>query len=466
MKKLRLALAIITGKILIHISRLLGHQGTSLPGRVARRIYPGILSALSANIRREIIVITGTNGKTTTSNVLADILRQQGCSLVHNRLGANMLSGITTAYIEKSDIRGEHKSDYALLETDEATIPLLLREIEPRLVLITNFFCDQLDRYGDMEYSKKLIQEAVKDKKIEMLLNADDPASANFQSETGLKCWYYGFDYNTYGDNKPVMDSEEKGNCVFCGHQLKYAQHHYAQLGRYYCPQCLNRNPEKDFIGNELEMNPEVKLKVDGITLKSNFQGFHNAYNILAAVAAARWLGVDENSIKMAIAAFVPQAGRMEPFHINGKRIVLSLVKNPTAFNQTLTGLTYGIGRKNLLFVLNDNAADGRDISWIWDANVEMIGSGDVLLERIVCSGQRSGDIALRFKYAGFPREMISVENELPKALASAIQGDIACSYVLCSYSALFNCRRLLLEMEQSGSGTGGEKERAYQSQL
>ncbi|WP_276620673.1 Mur ligase family protein [Syntrophomonas wolfei] len=463
MKNLRLTLAIIAGKILIYISRLLGHQGTSFPGRIARKIYPRILRTLSPNIRREIVVITGTNGKTTTSNMLAEILKQQGYSLVHNRLGANMLSGITTAFIEKSDIHGSRKFDYALLETDEATVPLLLRETRPRLVLITNFFQDQLDRYGEMDHTIKLIQEAVKEQEIEMLLNADDPLTANFQAETGLKCWYYGFDDSSYDDSRS-MDSREARYCAFCGHQLEYEKYHYAQLGQYSCPRCHSRNPERDFTGQELEMSPDIELKVDGIALKSPYQGFHNAYNILAAVSLARLLGVEDENIKKAIASFKPQAGRMEAFFINGKRVVLALVKNPAALNQTLASLIYDPGRKNLFFALNDNAADGRDISWIWDADVELLEYENVMVEQIVCSGQRSGDLALRFKYAGFPQERIRIEEELPRAIELAVQGSAESSYILCSYTALFGCQRILREM-QKRSGTGEEAEKAYQAQ-
>ena len=260
------------------------------------------------------------------------------------------------------------------------------------------------------------------------------------------------------------MDSREAKCCAFCGHQLEYEKYHYAQLGQYSCPQCHSRNPERDFTGQELEISPDIELKVDGIALKSPYQGFHNAYNILAAVSLARLLGVEEENIKKAIASFKPQAGRMEAFFINGKRVVLALVKNPAALNQTLASLIYDPSRKNLFFALNDNAADGRDISWIWDADVELLEYENVMVEQIVCSGQRSGDIALRFKYAGFPQERIRIEAELPKAIELAVQGSAESSYLLCSYTALFGCQRILMEMEKR-SGAGEETEKAYQAQ-
>jgi len=199
-------LAILAGKAIILASRLAGNQGSNLPGRVAARIYPPILQVLGRNIRRSTLVITGTNGKTTTSNMVAAIIRAQGNTLVHNQAGANMIPGITTAFINSTNWLGTKPFDFALLETDEANVPLLLQVLKPRYLLITNFFRDQLDRFGELDHTIGLIKEAVKATDIDLVLNGDDPLQSDFALATGLRCWYYGF-ANTIYDSLAGADS-------------------------------------------------------------------------------------------------------------------------------------------------------------------------------------------------------------------------------------------------------------------
>ncbi|MBC7076388.1 MAG: DUF1727 domain-containing protein, partial [Syntrophomonadaceae bacterium] len=198
MNRLLIVLAILAGKITMFFSRMTGNQGSNLPGIIARKICPGILRYLAGNVTGSIVVITGTNGKTTTSNMAAEILKEKGYNPVHNRAGANMLAGITAAFIEKADFWGRRRFDFSILETDEATVPLLVKEVNPRFLLITNFFRDQLDRYGELDRTVTLIKEAVRDKDVELILNADDPLMVSFREEAGLKCWYYGFDDTVY----------------------------------------------------------------------------------------------------------------------------------------------------------------------------------------------------------------------------------------------------------------------------
>ncbi|KUG02876.1 putative amino acid ligase found clustered with an amidotransferase [hydrocarbon metagenome] len=445
MKKL---LAITAGKILIFLSRMLGNQGTDFPGRAARKIYPGILKNLAGNIQEEIFIVTGTNGKTTTTNMIASILRGKGYSLVHNTAGANMLSGITTAFIEASDLLGRRQFDYALLEVDEAFVPLLIKEARPRVVIITNFFRDQLDRYGELDHTINLIKDGVRETDIELVLNGDDPLISHFHNETGLHCWYYGFDQTIY-DTLDSMESREGRYCVFCGHELDYKIYHYAQLGQFSCPQCANHNPDMNFLGNKLKMNPFIEMNVNDLPIKSPYQGFYNAYNILAAVSAARLVGIEDTIIQKAIAGYRPRAGRMENFIINGKRTVLILVKNPTGLNQTLSTLLYDTKSKNLFIALNDNAADGRDISWIWDADVEMLADAKARIAYVVCSGQRSGDMAVRIKYSGIDFSIINIKSGLDEAIEMATAGPGETNYILSTYTALFECQKILKKLEK-----------------
>ncbi len=448
MFNLRKIAAIVVGKVISSLSRIAGHQGSTLPGKMASRIYPPLLKELGNNTYRDTFIITGTNGKTTTTNMIAAIIREQGSSYVHNQAGANMLAGITTAFIGRTNFTGTRPSDYALLETDEANVPHLLTILKPRFILITNFFRDQLDRYGELDYTINLIKEAVKKSDVELILNADDPLQSHFSPETGRHSWYYGFGDTEY-DTFVGSESREGRYCVICGHELEYSRFHYAQLGVFHCPQCHNHNPGPDFIGSDLKMTPQIHLKVNDMVIESPYQGFYNAYNILATAALASLAGIEADVIQRAIAGFQPEAGRMETFTISGKRVVLILVKNPTGLNQSLCMLAQDSSPKNLFMALNDNAADGRDISWIWDAEVEVITGEENRINRVICSGQRSGDMAVRIKYSGLNPEKIMIQPNLQAGIGQAINLDSEVSYILCTYTALFASRKILVKMQK-----------------
>ncbi len=452
-------MAILAGKLLIALSRMAGNQGTNFPGRLALRIYPPLLQELGENTYKDTFIITGTNGKTTTTNMIARIFKENGSSYVHNQAGANMIPGITTAFIQQTDLTGRKPFDYALLETDEANVPLLIAQIKPRLILITNFFRDQLDRYGELDTTIKLIKEAVQGTDIELLLNADDPLQVDFQTQKGLKYWYYGFDTSNY-DSFTGAESREGRYCVLCGHELEYTRYHYAQLGKYHCPQCNNQNPQPDFTAANLQMDPSIHVQIDHLLIESPYQGFYNAYNILAAVSLGKLAGIQEDVIQKAIANFQPSAGRMETFLIRGKKVLLVLVKNPTGLNQSLAMLAQDSASKNLFIALNDNAADGRDISWIWDADVEVITDDEARISRVICSGQRSGDMAVRVKYSGFDAENIIIKPSLEAGIEIAISLDSEVSYILCTYTTLFASRNILARMQKKYPAPAQGKER------
>ncbi len=448
MFNIRKFLAIGVGKLIIVLSRIAGYQGSTLPGKLSSRIYPYLLKDLSQNTYKDTFIITGTNGKTTTSNMIAAILQTKGSSFVHNQAGANMINGITTAFIRQTNLIGTRPFDYALLETDEANVPLLLDIIKPRYILITNFFPDQLDRFGDLDNIISLIKKAVKNTGTELILNGDDPLESNFPQETGVPAWYYGFAATAY-DSLTGSASREGRYCVVCGGELQYTRFHYAQLGIFSCPDCGNHNPAFTFTGSHLQMTPNITLQVDGIEIKSHYQGFYNAYNILAAAVLTRLAGIEATVIQKALAEFKPQAGRLETFTIQGKPVVLILVKNPTGLNQSLSMLTMDSAAKNLFIALNDNLADGRDISWIWDAEVEMLAAQPELLNQVICSGQRSGDMAVRIKYAGIPPAKIVIQATLQAGIKQAVFEPSAISYIFCTYTALFSSRKLLVKMQK-----------------
>lgn len=452
MQTIRTITAIAVAKLLICLSRILGNQGTAFPGRIARKIDPHILQKLAGNVKEEMYIITGTNGKTTTTNMIARILEEKGYSFVHNRAGANMITGITTAFIKESDIFGKRSFEYALLETDEANVPLLLKELTPRVVLITNFFRDQLDRYGELDSTIGLIKDAVRDTDIELVLNADDPLVVHFHNDTGLHCWYFGFeptDYDVWEDD----ESREGRFCSFCAAELQYERFHYAQLGKFYCSNCGSHNPRRNFTGHNLRMTPEIHFMVNDLEISSPYLGFYNAYNILAAVSVAKLVGIQDDVVQKAIASYQPRAGRMEQFMIGDKKAIQVLVKNPTGLNQTLATLNTDVSSKALFFALNDNHGDGRDVSWIWDAQVEAISSIDSGVKSITCSGLRSGDAALRFKYAGFDEEIIEVKSDLEAGIKACLNNEAEVYYFLCTYTTLFPSGKILSRLARKSQG-------------
>ena len=456
---MRKILAIFVAKLALWASRLLGYGGTDFPGRLARKIYPAILSDLAANIDEEIFIVTGTNGKTTTTNMIAAMIKEEGYTYVHNAAGANMMGGIITSFIEATNLMGTRHFDYALLEADEANVPLLIKEISPRVVLITNFFADQLDRFGELDHTINLIKDAVRGQDIELVLNADDPLVSHFQNETGLHCWYYGFDQTDY-DSPSSTHNREGQFCVFCGHKLRYERYHYAQLGKYYCPECGNSNPRANFIAKNLRMSPAIQFEVNDMEIYSPYQGFYNAYNILAAVSLAKLVGMRDEAVQKAIAKYEPRAGRMEIFNIDSKKTILVLVKNATGFNQTLQMLSQDPASKNLFIALNDNAADGRDISWIWDVDFAFLADKHSRPQHYICSGQRSGDMALRIKYDGLPVDHIHISASLKDGILETLSLPGETAYILSSYTALFACRNILLKLQkQYGSPLTAEQQ-------
>lgn len=462
MNKLRLIIAVWAGKLVIILSRLLGNQGSAYPGYLARRIYPDVLRDLGSRIERGTVIITGTNGKTTTSNLLASAIRESGFRLVHNQAGANMLAGITTAFINAAGWWGQNSFDYALLETDEANVPLLLEEIKADYLLVTNFFRDQLDRYGELDTMIGFIREAALKHRLALVLNADDPLSKAFQDK-GLILHFFSFAPTIY-DSPQSQESREGRYCLLCGSELTYQRFHYAQLGKYTCPGCGQGNPAAEFIGDKLRMEPLVEFEVASSSIRSQYQGFFNAYNLLAAFAMSRTLGIEEPAIERAFSAFRPQAGRMEYFDIQGKPCWLVLVKNPTGVNQSLSAVLNGTGRKNLFFALNDNAQDGRDVSWIWDADFEVLEPCNKEIFSMICSGQRSGDIAVRIKYAGLQEDKIRIVPDLLKGIKSTLEGEGQSNYILCTYTALFAARKIMVDLQHKNPEKKGTPARAANS--
>lgn len=449
-----LSAAIISAKASSLLSKTFGWRGSSLPGRVARKIYPGTLQRLANQSRKGIIMVTGTNGKTTTNNMVASILKAAGNKVIINQEGANLIYGVTASFVKEASFWGRVDCDYALLEVDEASFPKVVAEVKPQIVVITNFFRDQLDRYGELDTTVSLVRNALQESnQTHLILNADDPLVAQFQKTTGLTATFYGL----AGSQRAVSSSSQMREakfCPFCGQELVYKYYHYSQLGAYRCPGCSFIRPTPEVEAGDVENLNGVtgctaKYRDQSTRFSLNTQGFYNLYNALAAFSTGIKLGVSADQIVSGLAAYRPAIGRMESFSYHGKQAFLNLVKNPTGYNEGLATLLSFNQTKDVFMALNDNDADGRDISWLWDVDFEYLGAHHQPVLSFVCSGTRGFEMAMRLKYAGVPAAKIKVVDDLASAIKTALQGSAEMTYLFSTYTVLWAAQKILLACEK-----------------
>ena len=473
---LRLSVAILAGKLTSMVSRVMGWKGSSLPGLVARKIYPRVLQELGARPRLGVVIVTGTNGKTTTNNMLACMVSGAGYKILLNSEGANLITGVTAGFVKAASISGKIDCDYALLEVDEASFPKVVSDVKPKIVIVTNFFRDQLDRYGELDTTIAIVQKSLSTLKAEqkvlndvkankasknigsgvrLILNADDPLVAQFQQKTGLPATYYGLSGNERSSSAGSYSREAKF-CPFCGEALNYAYYHYSQLGAYSCPGCNYSRPKPQVEAGSLQSLPVgtdclVSHSQGNTLLHIPTGGFYNVYNALAAFTAASLLNLDPAQAAAALQNFSPAIGRMESFSYKRKPVMLNLVKNPTGFNESLSAVLAVPGEKDLLIAINDNDADGRDISWLWDVDFEILEESHHTFISFICTGQRAEEMAVRLKYAGVPRDKISVTGDLGQAVNRVLEGQGSFAYLLSTYTALWSVQKLLLQQAEKG---------------
>lgn len=454
---LRDRLAVWAGKKTLQFSRRFGHGGSSLPGLVALRIQPAILNHLSADLRRGAVVITGTNGKTTTSRLLAAVLQEAEFALVHNRSGANLLPGLVSAFLERAASRGNPVADVALMEVDEATVPDAVRRLNPLGVVVTNFFRDQLDRYGELDTTVSTVGRGLDllGKRAFVALNADDPLAASLGSSRTGRVVYYGLEDVSCGT--PVMNqTREQRHCLRCGRPLVYDVFYYAHLGRYQCPAGDFERRVPDFAAKEVRLDGIVGssfvLAAAGqaqATVRVPVPGLYNVYNALAALTAAIELGVEPARAAAALSRATACFGRMEGIVIDGRRLILALVKNPAGYNQVIRTLLDGPvpqGGRRFLMALNDKYADGTDISWIWDVDFEILARPAAGVAGVVASGTRAEDLALRLKYAGLPEGSVQTVSNLGRALDVSLEAvpEGATLFVTPTYTAMLELRDII----------------------
>ena len=450
---IRRSVAVAAAKLTGGLSRRLGFGGgTALPGLVAERIDPEIVSDMAAQLGRGSVLVTGTNGKTTTARLLRGILRSSGLSPVANSAGSNMMRGIAAALAESAtwtgDIRQRDRR-IGVFEVDEATLPQAVSALRPRAIVFTNLFRDQLDRYGEVEYVGGIWRETIDglDAKVTVILNADDPSLAALGRRAGLRTLFFGVEDESLAIEKLEHAADARW-CSICGRELSYSAIYYGHLGHWRCEGCDTSRPGVEVGITSIETFPEalsltVSLPNDQTAqFKLPLSGLYNAYNALAAAAAASALGATNHDIERGLRHASATFGRQERLTIEGRDVEVILAKNPAGLNEVLRTITNNGRSENIVFFLNDDIADGRDISWIWDVDFELL-SGS--LKNVTVSGIRAWDMALRLKYAGFDtfdRVELDTERALRKALTETPEGEPL--IVVPTYTAMLDVREML----------------------
>ncbi len=398
---------------------------------------PDFLNLCSKYILREKISVTGTNGKTTTAGLIAQILEANKKEVIHNAQGANMLTGIANVFA--TTVVPSKRYDNCVLESDEAYLSKLYDYMKLDYLVVTNLFRDQLDRYGELDTTAKKIQSAIdKNKDLILLLNADDPLVANLGHDN--KKLFYGFENIEFAGKHTISQAPaEMFNCV-CGKPLEYSKRFYAQQGHYYCS-CGYKRPECDYQANAKIYDDYIEISVlhDGKETHYTFDsiGLYNAYNALAAISMALEIGYTQEEIQNALNTYKAMFGRAEKTEFNGHKTIIQLIKNPAGASEVLK--TVDLSSK-ILIAINDNFADGRDVSWLWDAEFELLKDTE---KTIITSGIRANDMALRLKYAGVPTEKIKVVPDLYEAVeeASSSEDKDEKITIMPSYTALLQIK-------------------------
>ncbi len=432
--------------------------GSTIPGVVALRVDPGVLRKISGRLALGSVAITGTNGKTTTTRMVGGILREAGISAVNNSTGANLVTGVTAALVSDAGVTGRPESKIGLFEVDEANVPVVAEEAELKLLAVLNLFRDQLDRYGELAYTGKVIASAFEDLPEDgsVVLNADDPLVASL-GRSARKPVYYGVDEPELdtGRLQHIADSKD---CPICGVSLIYETVYMGHVGVYDCPACSFGRPALQYRASRVRLEGArgasfvLSTPAGEREVRIGLPGLYNVYNALAAATVVGEAGIGLEEISRGLSKFGGAFGRVERVQAGDREAFLLLIKNPVGFNEILRTFVTGGDAKNVLIAINDNHADGRDVSWLWDVDFEMLAdawsegqAGEV--EPFMVSGTRAEDMAVRLKYAELPVGTVIPDRE--KAIRAALEatppGETL--YVLPTYTAMLDIRKTLSDL-------------------
>lgn len=435
---IRSHVAIAAGKTSQWVLQTFFKGGSSYPGKLALKIDPKILDTLAKDY--EIVVVTGTNGKTLTTALTVNILRQEFDHVLTNPTGANMEQGIVSTFLSAKNKKAKKK--FAVLEIDEASLSRVTKYIEPKLFLFTNIFRDQMDRYGEIYTTYKLIVDgAAAAPNAPILCNGDSPIFNSVETINPRK--YYGFNHEP--DKEQMAHYNTDGLlCPKCHHILHYKMITYANLGKYYCPNCGFHRPELDVQLTEMVAmdNTSADFVIDGSEYSIAVGGMYNVYNALAATAVAEYYGVAPEKIKAGLSYDEKVFGRQETINIDGKLCTLILVKNPVGLNQVIDMMGLAPYSFSLVSLLNANYADGIDVSWIWDGDHESFAQMDI--PEVIAGGDRHTDMALRLKVAGIPEDNLKEIPNLEDVITAIKELPTERVYILATYTAVLQLRKQL----------------------
>ena len=439
---LRLPVEIAAARAVAALSRLVGAgAGMTVPGKLLSKLDPGAIDRLAARLPAGAAVVSATNGKTTASAMVAEILRPR-FRLAHNHSGANLVSGVASTLLSAGD------AELGLLEVDEGALPEVLRRVRPRAVLLANLFRDQLDRYGELELIAERWRLAVAAlaAPTSVVLNADDPQIGSLREDAV----HYGLDDPSVA--RPALQhAADSKYCIRCGTPYEYAAAYVGHLGDYRCPNCAHARPALQISARSIELEGLERGAFDLVTpegtrrVELTLPGLYNVYNALGAAALARALGASLDEVVAGLGRFSPAFGRFERIAVGRKRLLVLLIKNPAGANEAVRTLVEGRPPRVAVVALNDAIADGRDVSWIWDVDFEPLLGG---LDRLVAAGSRAAELALRFKYGGLDESAIEVEADLARALDRGLEltpdeGELV---VLPTYTAMLALQRVIAE--------------------
>ena len=442
MKALRAAVAGAAARFTALVLRLFGRGGTSLPGKVLLAVDPDAIAERAASLPRGSFVVSATNGKTTTCSMIAGALVAEGLKPVHNRAGANMAGGIA------STLLSEH-GDVGLFEIDEFWLDRLVPQIRPNVLLLSNLFRDQLDRYGELDaIVSRWKTVADSGQAGALVLNSDDPSIAALAEGLSPRPVFFGLRDESVASEQ-VQHAAEQIVCPACESPLEYRSWTVGHLGSYRCPSCGWARPDADVFATGIELHglsgSRFVLEAAGErrAIEIPLPGLYNVYNAVGAAAAALAGGCRLDSVVQSLGATTAVFGRAETVSVDGRECSILLVKNPAGANEVIRTVGIEPGSHDCLFVLNDQIADGRDVSWIWDADFEEMAG---CVGTATCSGSRAVEMAMRLKYAGVEEGRISIVPNLSEALAAAAAGEGERLLVLPTYTAMLELRELLAD--------------------
>lgn len=441
--KFKTKLAVWACKASGAVLRRLGRGGTNLPGKIALRIDPDILGELSRGVK--VTVVTGTNGKTTTARMIEQAFADAGLKYFSNKSGANLLTGIIAVFAQHCTLSGRCPYTHALIECDEAAFRKTSEHLPVECLVVNNIFRDQLDRFGEITHTLHAIRDGITHiPDATLCLNADCSLTASLALQVPNKIVWFGVNVPIYENT--AQELSDAPYCIRCKTEYQYDYTTYGHLGGFSCPHCGYRRREPQVaVTQVLKTGPDssdILLDLFGHVheVHVNLPGGYNIYNAAAAAAAARIIGIEEETAITALGQFECGFGRAEQFTLGQAQARMMLVKNPAGFNQVINLISHDEGCCKLAFLLNDRFADGTDISWIWDVDFEALAAQQARFTRILVSGVRADDMALRLKYAGFVSDRIEVIRTYEELL-DAVGADETPAFLMPSYTAMFELR-------------------------